>query len=131
MSAHDLGLVVGVSPTGELNAFTDVDGVRVGHHTVIEGDYVIAFSTHPDVRRPRESDMPVHTTSLVDASISPLFAATAEATEEAIYNAILRATTVTIERGTLEAISIEEILRRILEEYNVLEWDDSTAPGGN
>jgi L-aminopeptidase/D-esterase-like protein len=62
---------------------------------------------------------------------SPLFAATADATEEAIYNAILRATTVTIERGTLEAISIEEVLRRILEEYNVLEWDDSTAPGGN
>ncbi len=94
------------------------------------GDYVIAFSTHPDVRRPRESDAPVEAPSLVNAAMSPLFAATAEATEEAIYNAILKATTVTSERGTLEAVPIEAV-RRILVEYNALEWGSSVPPGGN
>ena len=94
------------------------------------GDYVIAFSTHPDVRRPRESDTPVETPSLVSAAMSPLFAATAEATEEAIYNAILKATTVTSERGTLEAIPIEDV-QRVLEEYNVLNWGSSVPPGRN
>ncbi len=83
------------------------------------GDYVIAFSTHPDVRRPRESDMPVEAPSLVNAAMSPLFAATAEATEEAIYNAILKATTVTSERGTLEAISIDDV-REVLDRYNAV-----------
>jgi D-aminopeptidase len=92
------------------------------------GDYVIAFSTHPGVRRPRESDAPVATPSLANASMSPLFAATAEATEEAIYNAILKATTVTSSRGTLEAIAVEDILR-ILEKYKVLEWDSTISPG--
>jgi len=36
--ARDLGLDVGIFPAGELNAITDVDGVRVGHATKIEGD---------------------------------------------------------------------------------------------
>ena len=84
------------------------------------GDYVIAFSTHPDVRRPRESDAPVEAPSLVNAAMSPLFAATAEATEEAIYNAILKATTVTSERGTLEAISVDDV-REVLEWYKALD----------
>ncbi len=83
------------------------------------GDYVIAFSTHPDVRRPRENDTPVTTPSLVNASMSPLFAAAAEATEEAIYNAIFKATTVTSARGTLEAIPVAD-LERILKKYNAL-----------
>jgi D-aminopeptidase len=38
--ARDLGLALGVHPPGPLNAITDVDGVRVGHTTVIEGDRV-------------------------------------------------------------------------------------------
>ena len=36
--ARDLGVIVGALPTGEHNAITDVEGVRVGHTTVIEGD---------------------------------------------------------------------------------------------
>jgi D-aminopeptidase len=92
------------------------------------GDYVIAFSTHPGVRRPRESEAPVATPSLANASMSPLFAATAEATEEAIYNAILKATTVTSSRGTLEAIPVKNLMR-ILEKYKVLEWDSTISPG--
>jgi D-aminopeptidase len=92
------------------------------------GDYVIAFSTDPAVRRPRESDSPVSTPSLVNASMSPLFAAAAEATEEAIYNAILKATTVTSSRGTLEAIPVDEVVE-VLEKYNALNWDKSISPG--
>jgi len=91
------------------------------------GDYVIAFSTHPDVRRPRESDDPVETPSLVNASMSPLFAATAEATEEAIYNAILKATTVSSSRGKLEAISVEDV-KRVLDKYKVTGWGSSISP---
>ena len=92
------------------------------------GDYVIAFSTHADLRQPRESDAPVTKPELVNTSMSPLFAATAEATEEAIYNAIFKATTVTSSRGTLEAIPIDK-LRAILEKHEVLDWDSSISPG--
>ncbi len=37
---RDLGIIVGVLPTGKLNAITDVPGVRVGHATLIKGDSV-------------------------------------------------------------------------------------------
>lgn len=81
------------------------------------GDYVIAFSTHSEVRRVRSSEEPVLTPSLPNRSMSPLFAAAAEATEEAIYNAILKATTVTSSRGKLEAIPLEGVMR-VLKKYN-------------
>ncbi|HEY8503004.1 MAG TPA: P1 family peptidase, partial [Gemmataceae bacterium] len=38
--ARELGVVVGVLPTGEHNAITDVPGVRVGHTTLVRGDDV-------------------------------------------------------------------------------------------
>ena len=38
--ARDLGIVVGIYPSGPRNAITDVDGVRVGHTTIVEGDRV-------------------------------------------------------------------------------------------
>jgi D-aminopeptidase len=38
--ARDLGIAPGVFTAGPENAITDVDGVRVGHTTVIEGDRV-------------------------------------------------------------------------------------------
>lgn len=37
---RELGITVGILPTGPLNAITDVDGVLVGHTTVIRGDNV-------------------------------------------------------------------------------------------
>jgi len=36
--ARDLGITIGVLPTGPLNAITDIAGVRVGHCTVWEGE---------------------------------------------------------------------------------------------
>ena len=38
--AREIGLGVGTLPPGELNAITDVAGVRVGHATLIEGERV-------------------------------------------------------------------------------------------
>jgi D-aminopeptidase len=37
---REIGLKIGVLPTGQLNAITDVAGVRVGHQTVIRGENV-------------------------------------------------------------------------------------------
>ncbi len=91
------------------------------------GDYVIAFSTHEKVRKPRDSQVPVPIEVLANSAMSPVFAATAEATEEAIYNAIFRATTVESERGKREAIPIED-LERILKKYNALDWDEDLPP---
>src|SRR5437868_7487438 len=49
--ASDLGLKVGILPTGPLDAITDVAGVEVGHTTVIRGDDVrtgvTAIVPHP------------------------------------------------------------------------------------
>src|SRR5919205_855602 len=38
--ARDIGLRVGVLPAGKLDAITDVEGVRVGHATLIRGEDV-------------------------------------------------------------------------------------------
>jgi D-aminopeptidase len=100
---------------------------RTGSHASNgSGDYVVAFSTHPSVRRPRLSEKPVASLSLVNASMSPLFAATAEATEEAIYNAIFKATTVESDRGIRKAVPIKDLMR-ILEKYNALHWDKNIS----
>lgn len=71
------------------------------------GDYAIAFSTSEDVRR-GEGRGP--TNGLDNGRVSPLFQAVVEATEEAIYNALFKATTVVGDKGTVEAIDIEAVL---------------------
>ena len=38
--ARELGITVGILPTGPLNAITDVEGVLVGHTTLVRGDNV-------------------------------------------------------------------------------------------
>jgi hypothetical protein len=38
--ARELGITVGILPTGTLNAITDVDGVLVGHTTIVRGDNI-------------------------------------------------------------------------------------------
>ena len=92
------------------------------------GDYVISFSTSPEVRRVRSNREPWPGESLLNAQMSPLFAAAAEATEEAIYNAMFKATTVTSSRGTLQAIPLEETLE-VLRKYNALNWDQLRPHG--
>ena len=56
------------------------------------GDYAIAFSTHPDVRRtPQRRSEVSPVADLPNGRMSPLFQAAIETTEEAIYNALLMA----------------------------------------
>ena len=72
------------------------------------GDYAIAFSTSESVRRVgREID----TASLPNGAISPLFQAAVESTEEAIYNALLAATTISSKNGTVESLPISDVIR--------------------
>ena len=52
--------------------------------------------------------------------MSPLFLAVIEATEEAIYNSLFRATTVTGRGHTVEAIPLDKTLR-ILREHRAIQ----------
>lgn len=82
------------------------------------GDYVIAFSTANGVRRGRVG--PVSTVDdLANNAVSSLFQATVEATEEAIYNSLLKAETVTSNGRTVEALPLSETLE-ILQRYGVI-----------
>ncbi|HET9133897.1 MAG TPA: P1 family peptidase [Gemmatimonadales bacterium] len=69
------------------------------------GDYAVAFSTHPELRRPRTA--PVRTSpALVDDAIAPVFLGAIEATEEAIYNALVAATPVSAKGRTVEPVPV-------------------------
>ena len=73
------------------------------------GDYAIAFSTAPGMRtRIGDATLAARTILLSDG-VSPLFQAALEATEEAVYNSLLRATTVTGNGRTVEAIPLEAV----------------------
>jgi D-aminopeptidase len=83
------------------------------------GDFAIAFSTSPEVRirpqSPSDKNAPRNLESVSNDSMSPLFLAVIEATEEAIYNSLLRASTTTGNGHTVEALPLDrtiEILRR-------------------
>jgi D-aminopeptidase len=82
------------------------------------GDYVIAFSTHPDVRR-RAANARSAGADVANDDMTPLFQATVEATEEAIYNSLFAATTVSSRRGTVESIPVGEVLR-IMRSHRVI-----------
>ena len=75
------------------------------------GDYALAFSVAESVRRtPAQRSQLATVTELSNALLSPLFQAVIEATEEAIYNALCMATTVTGHRGaTVEALPLEQV----------------------
>jgi D-aminopeptidase len=47
MRARELGIAIGTLPTGELNAITDVAGVRVGHTTLISGEGPLVVGEGP------------------------------------------------------------------------------------
>ena len=90
------------------------------------GDFVIAFSTARGVRR-----VPANITRTADSTarllniaelpnddMSALFEGVVEATEEAIYNSLFMATSVTARGRTTEAIPLDRV-REILAKYNV------------
>jgi D-aminopeptidase len=76
------------------------------------GDFAIAFSTAPAARI-RAGSAPATYQALGGDALSPLFEMALEATEEAVYNSLLRATTVESRYGKAEAIPIDA-LRQIL-----------------
>ena len=82
------------------------------------GDYVIAFSTHRDVRR-RNREVRHSVVELDNDAMSGIFQAVVEATEEAIYNSLFMATTVTSRQGTVRALPVGEVLG-ILRQHGAL-----------
>jgi D-aminopeptidase len=80
------------------------------------GDYAIAFSTASQVRiRTEDKTLTRHIEVVTNDTMSPLFEAVIEATEEAVYNSMFRARTTTAHGHTVEALPIDkttEILRK-------------------
>jgi D-aminopeptidase len=79
------------------------------------GDYVIAFSTTPENRLRPGGPRLRSPRVLAHEGLSPLFQAVIEATEEAVLNSLLRATSMTGHQGhRVEALPLDP-LRRLLQ----------------
>jgi len=81
------------------------------------GDYALAFSTAASVRRPFDSPR-LDTTELANEETSAIFQASVDAVEEAVYNSLFMATTVTGNGQTVEALPLDRV-RRILEKHGI------------
>lgn len=86
------------------------------------GDYVIAFSTDPTLRVPHASESTTQTVTLLNNdSMSPLFQAAIEATEEAIINSLFAAETMTGHDGrVVKALPVDQVLE-IMRKHNALQ----------
>jgi len=80
------------------------------------GDYAIAFSSAPEVRVRHGETAPRARAPLPTDALSPLFEAALEATEEAVYNSLFRATTISGNGETAEAIPIDRVVE-VLKRY--------------
>jgi D-aminopeptidase len=74
------------------------------------GDYAIAFSTSLEARTRHGETAPRPRALLPSEATSPLFQAALEATEEAVYNSLLRATSVTSALGSAEALPVDRVV---------------------
>jgi D-aminopeptidase len=72
------------------------------------GDYAIAFSTAREVRRAWNAKQ-LTTTELANEEVSGVFEAAVEAVEEAVYNSLFMATTVTGNGRTIEALPLDKV----------------------
>jgi D-aminopeptidase len=81
------------------------------------GDYAIAFSTAASVRRSPNSRV-LNTSEISNNDADALFQAVVEATEEAVYNSLLMATTVTSRGGTVEALPVDRV-RELLDRAGI------------
>jgi D-aminopeptidase len=82
------------------------------------GDYAIAFSTATPVRAKQQAAEPASYAAVTGDALSPLFEMALEATEEAVYNSLLQATTVRSRIGSAEAIPISRV-RELLVRYGI------------
>jgi len=89
------------------------------------GDFVLAFANHPAVRRPtpqlaaQRDSMIATRRILANAEMDALFEGAVEATEEAIYNSMFRATTVTTRLRKVEALPIDRV-KELLVRYGAV-----------
>jgi len=90
------------------------------------GDYAVAFSTAESVRRtPERRRSAAEILDLPNSRISPLFQASVEATEEAVYNALFAAESMTGHRGRIEELPVDSVAA-IMRRYGRAvknEWD--------
>ena len=80
------------------------------------GDFAIAFSTHPSLRVRPDDAAPQSRMVLPTDAVSGLFEAALDATEEAVYNSLLKATDTTSNGRTIMAIPIAP-LTALLKKY--------------
>ena len=80
------------------------------------GDFAIAFSTAADLRTRFGSAAAQSRTLLPTDGVSPLFQAALEATEEAVYNSLLKATAISSRFGKAEALPVDAV-RELLKRY--------------
>lgn len=74
------------------------------------GDFVIAFSTAPELRIRPNATSAQPRTLLNNEGMSPLFEAVIEATEEAIYNSLFRAHDTTGRGHAIKALPLQETI---------------------
>lgn len=81
---------------------------------------MIAFSTAAQVRIRTDEKAPTGRIEvLTNDAMSPLFLAAIEATEEAVYNSLFRATTITGRGHTVDALPIDKTIG-ILRKYGAI-----------
>jgi D-aminopeptidase len=84
------------------------------------GDYAIAFSTAPQVRiHANDKALTRSVEVMTNDAMSPLFQAVIEATEEAVYNSMFKAATMTGNAHTVEALPMEKTIK-ILREHQMI-----------
>jgi D-aminopeptidase len=84
------------------------------------GDYAVAFSTAPQLRIHTSEKPPTrHVELLTNDAMSPLFLAVIEATEEAIYNSMFRAMTMSGNGHTVEALPIDKTIEILREHRSI------------
>ncbi|MGN6057850.1 MAG: DmpA family aminopeptidase, partial [Sphingomicrobium sp.] len=76
------------------------------------GEYAVAFSTNPDVRRtPEHRAKPSTIVDLPNDQVSPLFEAAVEAAEEAAINSLFAATPMDGNGHHVDALPIDEVVK--------------------
>lgn len=84
------------------------------------GDYAIAFSTAPRLRvRTSDKSLTQNIDVLNNEAMSPLFQAAIEATEEAIYNSLFRAATMSGNGHRVEALPMEKTIQILREHRSI------------
>lgn len=76
------------------------------------GDYAIAFSVNPEVRRTQQRrSTPSAVAELPNDRTSPLFQAVVESTEEAVINSMFAAGTMDGANGGIDALPVDEVVK--------------------